>query len=374
MVDDLSPPPPLAEIRSLAEYERHAAAQLPPATWRHIQEGSGTDRALRDNRDAFDRWRLLPTILADLRHGSSACHLFGRQHVAPILVAPLAYLRLAHDEGEAAAARAAAALGVGFALSTLSSIPLEEVAEASRAASAEMGVEEAPLWFQLYLQPDRDDSLTLVRRAEAAGYEAIVLTIDAAIKRSDFPLPPGIVAANLAAQPGLRHHSVPGGGTVFGTKLTDAAPTWADVEWLRSITRLPILLKGLIHGSALDRALSAGVDAIILSNHGGRILDAFPAALDILPQVLDRTNGRAPVLVDGGIRSGADVATAIALGARAVLVGRPVFHALAVGGLAGVAHMLHILRTEFELAMAQLGCATLDRLDRRHVIPAPGHG
>jgi 4-hydroxymandelate oxidase len=172
----------------------------------------------------------------------------------------------------------------------------------------------------------------------------------------------------------LRHHSVPGGGTVFGTKLTDAAPTWADVEWLRSITRLPILLKGLVHGAAVDRALSAGVDAIILSNHGGRILDAFPAALDILPQVLDRTNGRAPVLVDGGIRSGADVATAIALGARAVLVGRPVFHALAVGGLAGVAHMLHILRTEFELAMAQLGCATLDCLDRRHVIRAPGHG
>lgn len=375
MVDDLKaapPAPPLEAIQSLAAYERHAEPRLPPSSWQHIQQGSGSDRALRDNRAAFDRWRLLPSVLADLRGGSSAISLFGRRHAAPILTAPLAYLRLAHDEGELAAARAAAALETGFTLSTLSSVALEDVARASRSASRELGLADAPLWFQLYLQPDREDSLALVRRAEAAGYDAIILTVDAAIKRSEFPLPPGIVAANLAAPAMLRHHTVPGGRIVFGTPLADTAPRWADLDWLRSATRLPVLLKGLIGDEDLDQALSAGVDGILLSNHGGRILDAFPAALDLLPQVIERVNGRVPVLVDGGIRSGTDVAIAIALGARAVLVGRPVFHALAVGGVAGVAHMLHILRAEFELAMAQLGCPTIDRLDRRHVMPAAG--
>ncbi|MDH7638330.1 alpha-hydroxy acid oxidase [Sphingomonas oryzagri] len=367
MVDDLSAIPP--EIRTLADYEKHAEACLPAASWDHIQSGSGSDSALRDNRAAFDRWRLLPNVLTDLRGASTETELFGRAHVAPIMVAPLAYQCLAHPDGEMAAARAAAALETGFILSTLSSVSLEHVAQASRSAARELTKPVAPLWFQLYLQPDRADSLTLVRRAEAAGYEAIVLTIDAAIKRSEFTLPAGIEAANLQGMAKPRQHSVAGGHILFGTPLADAAPTWADVEWLRSVTDLPILLKGLVTGEAVDRAVASGVEAIVLSNHGGRVFDGFPAALDVLAHVVARAGHRLPILVDGGFRSGSDIATALALGAKVVLIGRPVFHALAVAGLSGVAHMLHILRTELELAMAQLGCPRIELLDSGRLLP-----
>ncbi|WP_454882933.1 alpha-hydroxy acid oxidase [Sphingomonas oryzagri] len=374
MVDDLNVEGPRAapaaippEIRTLADYERHAAAHLSAATWQHIEAGCGSNRALRDNDAAFDRWRLLPTVLADLRGATTEIELFGRRHAVPIMMAPLAYQCLAHADGELASARAGAALETGFILSTLSSVSLEDVAQASRSAGQELGKPSPPLWFQLYLQPDRADSLRLVRRAEEAGYEAIVLTIDAAIKRSAFPLPAGIDAVNLSGMAKLRQHSVPGGSILFGTSLADAAPTWADVDWLRSATGLPTLLKGLFTGSDVDRAVASGVDGIILSNHGGRVFDGFPAALDLLPDVVERAGPGVPVLIDGGFRSGSDIATALALGARAVLIGRPVFHALAVGGLAGVAHMLHILRADLELALAQLGCSRVDLLDRDRV-------
>jgi 4-hydroxymandelate oxidase len=376
MVDDLSQrPAPMApltviphDIGCLADYERRAEAHLPPAIWRHVQDGCGSDRALRDNRTAFDRWRLVPSVLADLHGASSAIELFGRRHAAPILAGPLAYQRLAHPDGEIAAVQAAAALEAGFVLSTLSSVRLEDVARASRGAARELGSAEAPLWFQLYLQPARADSLALVRRAEEAGYEAIVLTIDAGVKRAEFALPPGVEAVNLAGMAKPRQQSVPGGRILLGTPLTDAVPRWSDVEWLRSVTALPILLKGLVHGDDLDRALACGADGIVLSNHGGRVFDGFPPALDLLPQVVDRVAGRVPVLVDGGVRSGTDVATAIALGASAVLLGRPVMHALAVAGMAGAAHMFHIIRAEFELAMAQLGCASVAQLNRDRII------
>lgn len=376
MVDDLSAERPLAplstipaEIRTLADYERHAEAHLPAAIWQHIQAGSGNDRALRDNMAAFGRWRSLPAVLTDLRGATTEIDLLGRRHATPIMVAPLAYQRLANPDGEMASVRAAVALDTGFILSTLSSVSLEDVAKASRSAAHELGKPAAPLWFQLYLQPDRADSLRLVRRAEEAGYEAIVLTIDAAIKRSEFPLPAGVDAVNLQGMAKTRQHAVPGESILFRTLLADAAPVWADVDWLRSVTGLPILLKGLVTGSDIDRAVTSGVDAIILSNHGGRVFDGFPAALDVLPQVVERAGQRMPILIDGGVRSGSDIAIAIALGAKAVLIGRPVLHALAVAGLTGVAHMLHILRAELELAMAQLGCPRIEQLGRDRLVP-----
>ena len=362
MVDHLTPPlatiPP--DLRTLADYERRAPAHLPAEVWAHIQDAAGTGLSARDNRAAFDRWRLMPRALADLAGGTTALELFEERHATPVMVAPLAYGRIAHPDGERAIVRAATAIGVGCILSTLSSVTLEEVAAARAAARAQIG-SDAPLWFQLYLQPRREDSLALVRRAEAADYRAIVLTIDAGVKPSGFVLPPGLEAANLQGMPRPRHVAAPGGRIVFGTPLADAAPGWDDLAWLRAATTLPILVKGMFAAEDARRMAGMGADGLILSNHGGRVLDGLPAALDQLPAILAAV-GDTPVLVDGGVRCGTDVVKALCLGARAVLVGRPVLHALAVAGLPGVAHVLHLLRTETETAMAQLGCPTLGDL------------
>ena len=353
--------PPLTaippDLASLADYERRAPSHLPPEHWRHIAEGAGEGVSLADNRRAFDRWRFLPRALADLRGGSAAVDLPGGRHATPVIAAPLAYARLAHHDGDRAIVQAAAAIGVGTILSTLSSTTLEEVAGAHAQAARELGAAPTPLWFQLYLQPRRDDSLALVRRAEAAGYHAIVLTIDAGVKRSGMALPPGVEAANLAGMERMRVTAGSGAG-LFGSDLIEAAPRWEDLAWLRQATGLPVIVKGMAVGQDLRRLIGEGADALVLSNHGGRVLDGVAAALDVLPMAQD-VAGDWPILLDGGIRSGTDVVKALCLGARAVLVGRPILHGLAVAGLAGVAHVLQLLRTETEAAMAQLGCPTV---------------
>ncbi len=347
-----------SDIRWLADYERHAATCLAPETWRHIQEGADRELTLAGNRASFDQVRLLPRIMADLREGSTAITLFGRRHVAPILLAPLAYQRIAHPDGERATASAAMALAIGMVLSTLSSIPLEDVAIAARQAAADLRTSVAPLWFQLYLQEDRAWSIDLVQRAEAAGFEAIVLTVDASIKRSSFTLPEDVDAANLRGMPKLSQTTVAGGRILFGTPLIDAAPRWDDLIWLRALTRLPLILKGVLSPDDARRAIELGCDGVIVSNHGGRVLDGLATPVEMMPAIVDAVAGRVPLLLDGGIRSGTDIAKALALGASAVLIGRPQMHALAVAGVAGVAHMLHILRAELEFAMAQIGCGT----------------
>ncbi len=355
-------------ITSLADYERAAPAHLAPEVWQHIQEGAGSGRSLHENRAAFDRWGFLPRVLADLRGGHTECGLLGRTHAAPLLLAPLAYQRLAHPEGELAVARAAAALETGMIVSTLASVTLEDIASAARDAARQLGKAMPPLWFQLYLQPERAHSLALVRLAEAAGYEAIVLTVDAAIKPAGMTLPAGIAAANLAGLPRARQTSVPGGRILLGTPLADQAPRWDDLAWLRAETSLPVLVKGMVLGEDAARAVELGVDGLIVSNHGGRVLDGLPSALDMLGAVREATGGRVPLLMDGGVRTGADVVKALALGAAAVLVGRPQLHALAVAGMAGVAHAIHLLRTELEATMAQLGCARVGAIGPERVM------
>lgn len=371
------PLPPLERIppdlRTLADYESRARAHMTAQAWAHVQEGAGRGVSLRENRAAFDRLGLLPRAMADL-DGDTAITLLSRDHAAPLMLAPVAYQRLVHPEGERATARAAAALGIGMVASTLSSVTLEEIATTLRDTAAALDRPAPPLWFQLYLQPDRDHSRALVRRAETAGYEAIVLTVDAAIKPAGITLPPGVAAANLAGMAPPRQTALPGERIVLGTPLARAAPGWADLEALRRETALPILVKGAVLGEDARRCVEAGADALVVSNHGGRMLDGVPSALDLLPGVATATGGAVPLLLDGGVRMGTDVVKALALGARAVLVGRPQLHALAVAGMPGVAHMLHLLRAELEAAMAQLGCPAVAALGPDRVTPLPPGG
>ncbi len=344
---------------SLADHETFARTRLDEQAWAYFSGGAADELTLRANRRAWDELQLLPRVLRPLAGGHTRVELLGRTLSHPLLVAPVAYQRMAHTDGEMAMAHAAASQQAGLVLSTQASIPLETVASAFGAHTG-----RGPLWFQLYLQHDRGFTRELVQRAEAAGYEALVLTVDAPVhgardreRRSGFKLPAGISAVHLeqlAARP-------PGpAGSLFDT-LPPHAPVWSDVQWLQDITRLPVLLKGVLHPADARQAAALQVAALIVSNHGGRTLDTTPATAAILPRIADAVRGELPLLVDGGIRRGTDVLKAVALGARAVLVGRPCVYGLANAGALGVAHVLRLLRDELEIAMALCGCSTLDQ-------------
>jgi len=346
----------------LADHETLAAQRLDAATWAYFEGGAADEVTLRENRLAWQRLALSARMLRPLVGGHTRVSLLGRTLAHPILVAPMAHQRLAHPDGERATALAAAALGAGIVLSTQASTLLEDVAPLVLGEG-----DRGPLWFQLYIQPDRAFTCDLVQRAEAAGYEALVLTVDAPVsgvrdqeRRTAFALPPGISSVNLHGQSSPRPAALqPGQSALFDDLLTHA-PTWDDIAWLRSITRLPVLLKGITHPADALLALEHGAAGVIVSNHGGRTLDTLPATAELLPPVVQALQGRIPVLVDGGIRRGTDVLKAMALGASAVLVGRPVIHGLATAGAQGVAHVLRLLRDELEIAMALCGCRRLD--------------
>lgn len=350
-------------IVSLADHAAHASQVLDASAQAYFNGGAADEITLRDNVQAWQHLKLSPRVLRPLAGGHTRVHLLGRTLAHPILVAPMAHQRLAHPQGELATALAAAALGAGLVLSTQASTPLEDVAR--------LVLDEAdrgPLWFQLYLQHDRTFNRELVQRAEAAGYEALVLTVDAPVsgvrdreRRAGFALPPGVSAVNLQGQHTPPAAALqPGQSALFDDLLTHA-PTWDDVAWLRSITRLPVLLKGITHPLDARLALEHGAAGVIVSNHGGRTLDTLPPTAELLPHVVQALDGALPVLVDGGIRRGTDVLKAMALGASAVLVGRPIVHGLANAGAQGVAHVLRLLRDELEIAMALCGCRQLDQ-------------
>lgn len=350
---------------NLADYEALARQRLEPSTWAYLAGGAADEITLTDNRQAWNRLRLLPRVLRRVAGGHTRCTLLGRTLAHPILMAPVAYQRLAHVDGELASGLAAAAQGAGFVLSTLSSVPLEAVARLVLPVEG-----RGPLWFQLYMQHDRGFTRELLQRAESAGYEAVVLTVDAPTsgardgeRRAGFKLPPGVHAVNLAGLPPRR--MVPAGGhSALFDGLLEGAPTWDDIEWLREQTRLPLLLKGILHPDDARCAVDSGAAGLVVSNHGGRTLDTAMASADMLPRVADAVGGRVPLLVDGGIRRGTDVLKALALGADAVLVGRPCVMALAAAGPQGVAHVIRLLRDELEIAMALTGCAALQDASR----------
>jgi 4-hydroxymandelate oxidase len=353
---------------NLEEYEAVARAVLPRPAFDYYAGGAEDERTLRANRDAFGRFHLRPRVLVDVSNVDLTTELLGERLSMPILLAPTAFQRMAHPDGELATARAARAAGTLLVASTLATRTVEETCEAA----------PGPAWFQLYVYRDRAITVDMVRRAEACGCTALVLTVTMPVlgrrerdARNGFQLPEGMEMANFH---GLRHAAFPDAhGSRFEAFVDgefDRSLTWEAVAWLRSITRLPVLLKGIVTPEDAVLAVEHSVEGVIVSNHGGRQLDGAEPTLLALPRVADAVAGRAPVLVDGGIRRGTDVAKALALGARAVLIGRPYLWGLAADGQAGVERVLSLLRAELERALALLGRPTPAALDRAAVCPA----
>ena len=343
---------------NIFDYKTLAREKLPTMAYDYYASGAQDEITLRDNRAAYDRIKLLYRVLTDVSERNLSTVLFGQRVSMPILIAPSAFHGLAHAEGEIATVRAAGAAGTIMTLSTLSNSSVEDVLAAA----------SGPVWFQLYVYRDRGATEALVRRVEAAGCAALVLTVDAPLLgrrepdvRNRFQLPPGLAVKNMlpSGMADLPGQAADSGLAAYFASLIDSALTWKDVEWLRSITALPLLAKGIIRADDAVRAVEYGASGIIVSNHGGRQLDTAPATIDALPAVADAVGGRIALMVDGGVRRGTDVVKAIALGAKAVLIGRPVLWGLAVDGEKGVAHVLEILRNELDLAMALCGCATV---------------
>lgn len=345
------------------DYEDLARARMEPSMWDYLQGGSDDEVTLRANREAFARLALRPRVLVDVSRCELSTQVAGTSMAMPLLVAPMAYHRLADPEGEVATARGAGTAGVPLVVSTFSSRTLEDVAAAA----------QGPLWLQVYCFRRREVTASLLRRAEAAGYRALVLTVDAPRigrrerdLRNGFGLPPHVQAANFAHELTATLSTREQGHSGIARHAQEAFDTtmsWEVVEWVRSVSRLPLLLKGVLTAEDAARAASLGVDGVIVSNHGGRQLDGSISALEALPEVVRAVGGRCDVLMDGGVRRGTDVLKALALGARAVLVGRPVFWGLAAAGEQGVHHLLSLLREELELAMALAGRPTLKDID-----------
>ncbi|GGZ62319.1 alpha-hydroxy-acid oxidizing enzyme [Streptomyces inusitatus] len=347
------PPPGAGPALCLADVERAAAAVLPREVWDFIAGGSGSETTLDANRAALDRLFLLPRVLRDVSRVSTRARLLGGPAALPLAVAPIAYHRLVHPEGELATARAAKAAGVPFTVSTLSSVPVEEIAAVG-----------GTVWFQLYWLREPDRALELVRRAEDAGCSAIVLTVDVPWMgrrlrdvRNRFGLPGHVRSANIDTGPAA--HEPPARGSAVAAHTRQAfssALTWSSVAALRARTRLPLALKGVLTPQDALRAAETGVDAVVVSNHGGRQLDGAIPSADALPEVVRALDGRCEVLLDSGIRSGVDVLRALALGASGVLVGRPVLWGLAAAGESGAARVLELLAEEIEDALGLAGC------------------
>jgi 4-hydroxymandelate oxidase len=352
---------------TVEDYEEQARQLLPQLVYDYYAGGAGDEWTLRENRRAFERWVLRPRFLVDTSDLDLRTTVLGQEIDFPVMVAPTAFHRLAHPEGELATARGTAAAGTLMVVSTISTTSLEDVA----------ATVEGPKWFQLYMHKDRELTAELVKRAYHRGYSAIVLTVDTPLlgrrlrdERNDFTLPPGIGLANLE---GVPLPAEPGSNLFryFADQL-EIAMTWEDVAWLQGLSPLPVLLKGILTGEDASRSVEAGVRGIVVSNHGGRQLDGAPATLDVLPEIVKAVHGRAEVYLDGGVRRGTDVLKALGLGARAALVGRPVLWGLATGGEDGVREVLLMLKAELALAMTLAGRRTVGDIDRSLVAPAGG--
>ncbi|NYT35666.1 alpha-hydroxy-acid oxidizing protein [Allopusillimonas soli] len=346
-------------IASAADYEIWARDHMDAGAWSYL-DGAGADGiTARANQAAFASIRLRSRVLRPLGGAHTRLSLHGHMHAHPIFIAPTAFQALAHPDAEHATAMAAAATGTAMVLSMQSGTAIEAL---QRTATPPL------LWFQLYAQAQRRDTLALAHRALNAGARALVLTVDAPVNgvrnaevRAGFRMPADIRPVHLDGLAPAHAKPAPlGGQPLFDTGMLDAAPTWDDIAWLREQINAPLWLKGIMDPDDAKRAAGLGLDGLIVSNHGGRCLDTLPATIEALPAIASAVGNSLPILMDGGIRRGTDILKAIALGARAVLIGRPVLHALATAGAPAVAHLIQMLRGELEVAMALTGCRCLD--------------
>jgi 4-hydroxymandelate oxidase len=346
------PPISLDQFLALPDFEPIAKQVLPHPVYEYIASGAGNEITLIDNERAYDRIRIWPRVLNDVRTVDTTVPLFGKLLSSPILLAPAAYQGAMHPSGELGTVRGAGRAGIPFVVSTNTTIAIEELIKEAR----------APLWFQLYTQNDRKVTENLVGRVEAAGCEAVCVTADTPVlgvrtrqMRAGFQLPAGV----------LTPHNLRGGGASGNMDPTLHSPLqWEDIAWLRSIVHTKLWLKGILHPDDADRAIEMGVDGIMVSNHGARNLDTIPATIDALPAIHERVAGRVPVMVDGGIRRGTDVLKALMRGATAVMIGRPYLYALAVGGEEGVARCIDLLIRELNYVLRLVGKASVKELDR----------
>jgi len=345
-------------VLCLPEFEALARPCLSEMVYAYISGGAADEITMRANSEDWKAIRLCPRVLVDVSEISLRTEIFGQALDSPVMLAPAAFHRLCHaEDGELATVQGANAAGAAMVLSSFSTVSVEEVAAATR----------HPLWFQLYFQADRGLTQDMVRRAEAAGCKALCLTVDTAVlgarhreSRTAFALPQEFKLPNLNLG-AVSHRPV---RSAIYSELLNPALNWKDIEWLSSVAKIPILLKGIINPQDAVRALDTGVGGIIVSNHGARNLDTLPSTAEALPRIAEKINGRLPLLVDGGIRRGTDVLKALAMGAKAVLVGRPYLYALAYAGAEGVARTIEILRTELMMAMALTGRTSIAQIDR----------
>lgn len=361
----------LSELVNLDDFERAALPRLPAGPRGYYAGGAEDEQTLRANRSAWSDWSVHFRVLRDVANCEPATQLLGQRLEWPVMLAPTAYHRMAHDDGEVATARGAAAAGTAMVLSTLSNCPMEDVARAATPG----------LWFQLYVYRDRGVTRELIRRAQAAGCRAIAVTVDAPIAgrrerdfRNQFTFPSHLPMSNLsgAGSDYSQPRETDGGFMGYLNRMFDPSLTWRDLEWLVAESPLPVLVKGVVRPDDALLAQRHGARGVIVSNHGGRQLDGSPATAHVLPAIAralaEAGGGRDPenmaLLVDGGIRRGVDVLRALALGADAALIGRPVLWGLTLAGEAGVARMLELLRHEFMVAMALAGCRNVAEISR----------
>jgi len=350
-----------AGFSTLSDLEEAASKKTDKSAWAYIQGGAGEEWTMKANREAFHRRTLRPRVLVDVENLEFGTTLMGSEVAAPFYVSPTASHGLVHPDAEAATARAASKANILAGFSTLTSISLEDIARAAPTG---------PRWFQLYLQPEFSNTKSLVERAEKAGYKAIMLTVDMPVagtrdreNQAGSPLASSIVLGNgrEVVRP-LRNPVTVDGGRAHIRK--EASNTWKIVDRLQEVTRLPLILKGILTREDGRRAVVHGAKGVVVSNHGGRQLDGAPASLDALPEVVEEVGSEVEVYFDGGIRRGSDMIMALALGARAVGIGRPVFWALAAGGEAGVAKLLSLLKTDLATVMALTGRRTISEIDK----------
>jgi isopentenyl diphosphate isomerase/L-lactate dehydrogenase-like FMN-dependent dehydrogenase len=339
-----------------SDYKRYAKAHLPQAIYEYVVGGGADEITLRRNRQKLDEIFIQPMVLKDCTHGGTQTTFLGERFRHPLMLAPVAFQQLAHREGELATAAAADLLDTGMIVSTLATQTLESIAAET----------SQPKWFQLYFQQSREFTLSLVKRAEKAGYSKLVITVDAPLhgirnraQRAGFVLPEGIEAINLRDRPPLPRKSFDADQSIVFQGMMSEVPTWDDIAWLQQQTSLPIILKGILSPSDAIHAKQMGIAALVVSNHGGRTLDSIPSSIEMLPAIRAAVGEDYPLIFDGGVERGTDVFKALALGANLVCIGRPQFYALAVAGALGVAHLLRVLREELEVTMSLAGTPTI---------------